>query len=125
MALQTIDDKEILKDSIEDFADFEILQLIIQYEMGNNATLKNLLKNDLRKFKKQGIGGEQYELILGFFKKVKPANIARLAQETLTQLDAHYTGNGSTPNKLFKLLPYTALLTAYRDSKPLAEVLKP
>lgn len=125
MALQTIDDKEILKDSIEDFADFEILQLIIQYEMGNNATLKNLLKNDLRKFKKQGIGGEQYELILGFFKKVKPANIACLAQETLTQLNAHYTGNGSTPNKLFKLLPYTALLTAYRDSKPLAEVLKP
>lgn len=123
MDLQTIDDKEILKDSVEDFADFEILQLIIQYEMGNNATLKNLLKNDLRKFKKQGIGGEQYELILGFFKKVKPANITRLAQDTLAQLDSYYATGKAAPYKLFKLLPYTDILKAYRDSKPLAEVL--
>ncbi|HRG90027.1 MAG TPA: hypothetical protein PLW44_13470 [Chitinophagales bacterium] len=121
--MQSVDLKTLQKNYPPEYADYSLLALMLQYEMNNFGTLKNMVTKTAQNFNKTGITDETYLQLVAFFKAVKPENAKALAEKTVTTLDAYYKKTGLQPRRCFALVGYTQWLKAVSQQKYLEDLL--
>lgn len=121
--MQTVDLKSLQKNYLPEYADYSLLALMLQFEMNNFGTLKNLATKTAQNFTKSGITDETYLQLVSFFKNVKPENARTLAEKTAESLSAYYAKNKLQPRRCFALVEYTQWLKAVSQEKYLEDLL--
>lgn len=121
--MQSVNLKSLQKNYVSDYADYSMLALMLQYEMGNYSTLKNMSSKTSIAFKKLLIEDDTYLSLLSFFKGINPVSPGAHALKTYTELNAYYKKNRLAARKCFGLIDYTMWLKAIGEEKYLKDLL--
>lgn len=127
LVVQQINRAELKKGGdnlMNDLADLYCLELIIQLEMKNYETLKDMALNAERKIKKIKPGSFTYKILLSYFKKVTPVNRKTLALKFLNELSDYYTTNNLFHRNAFGLLQYTFWLEEVSGGRTISQCVR-
>jgi hypothetical protein len=116
--------RKLTEDHISEYADYCILQLMVQYEMDNIGMVYSITVKFDSAFRKHKVNDFTYLSLIKFFKGIKTGNLKAAAAKTIADINAYCDKNCLPKRKAFGLLDYTDWLSTVADGKTLREVLE-
>src|ERR1043165_5197701 len=95
-----------------DFADYSMLQLMVQYEMGNISNARKMAIKSEAAFKKLKMKDLTFLTLLDFFKTVSAANAKEKALAAYNEITRYYKKHKLSNRQAFGLLEYSKWLEA-------------
>lgn len=124
LAALDINTKKTLLNFSVDYTDLRILELMIQYMMGNFDLLKDMAVKYRREFTKHKIQSVTYDVMLAFFSKTPPTEYKVAASVALQQLKEYYSANKKFPRKIFAMMRCTYWLEEIAGGKTMRQLLQ-